>query len=223
MTVRIGCVLAGGRSSRMGRDKATLQVHGRPLIDRALEQLRTAGCQPVIAGPRPDLETYAPVLPDLHPGCGPLSGIEAALTAASFPAAALAATPSSSAVLFLPIDLPLLPAAFLALLLERAERTGALATIPVLGGRPQPLCAVYRTELLPGITSALEQGDYKVMRVIEATTPPGKRDLFGVEAVLSARADLLNRKPEPLYRWFANINTPQALAALSLASPLPQR
>lgn len=211
MSGRMGCVLAGGKSSRMGRDKATLQFDGRSLIDHAVEQLRTAGCQPVIAGSRPDLEPYAPVLPDLHPGCGPLSGIEAALAAA----------PPSSAVLFLPIDLPLLPAGFLTLLLDRAERTGALATIPLLGGCPQPLCAVYRTGLLPGITAALEQGEHKVIRVIEAITSPRTRDFFGVEAVVSARADLLNHEPEPLHRWFANINTPQELAELDLASALP--
>ncbi len=209
----MGCVLAGGRSTRMGRDKATLPFEGRTLVEHAVEKLHAAGCEPVIAGTRPDLEAYAPVLSDLHPGCGPLSGIEAALAAAT----------SSSAVLFFPIDLPLLPASFLTLLLDRAERTGAFATIPLLGGRPQPLCAVYRTELLPEMTAALAQGEYKAIRVIQAITPASARDFFCVEAVLSARADLLDREPEPLYRWFANINTPQELAALAPASSLTVR
>jgi molybdopterin-guanine dinucleotide biosynthesis protein A len=188
----------------MGRDKAMLTLGGRSLIERAVEQLREVGCRPVISGSRPDLAGYAPVLPDLRPGCGPLGGIEAALSVAP-----------GAAVLFVPVDLPLLPTQFLSLLLERSERTGALATIPVLGGRPQPLCAVYRASLLPGIRAALDAGEYKVMRVLEALTSTRERDFFAVEAVLAARSDLFGHARRPMYRWFANINTPQDLLALS--------
>jgi molybdopterin-guanine dinucleotide biosynthesis protein A len=213
----------------MGRDKATLRFQGQPLIAHAVAHLRAAGCHPVIAGSRPDLEPYSPVLPDLHPGCGPLSGIEAALAAGASavlpqcstwntPGPSLGRSPASSAVLFLPVDLPLLPVSFLLLLLERAERTAALATIPLLGGRPQPLCAVYRTELLPGITAALESGEYKVMRVLESLLPPRESDLFAVESVLSARQHLLHHEAQPLHRWFANLNTLADLAALDRAS-----
>ena len=206
---RLGCVLAGGKSSRMGRDKATLSFRGRPLVEHAVARLRAIGCQVAIAGSRPDLESYAPVLPDLHPGCGPLGGIESAL------AAALAEDGPGIRVLFVPVDLPLLPATFLSLLLERAERTGAPATIPLLGGRPQPLCAVYSVSLLDGISAALGEGDHKVMRILESVTRQSDRDFFSVEAALNARGDLLDSQHEPLHRWFANINTPEELSALS--------
>jgi molybdopterin-guanine dinucleotide biosynthesis protein A len=225
----MGSVLAGGRSSRMGRDKAMLPFRGQPLISHAVAHLRAAGCHAVIAGSRPDLEQFAPVLPDLHPGCGPLSGIEAALAAGASAGflqcstwnirePALGASASSAPVLFVPVDLPLLPVSFLLLLLERAERTGARATVPLLGGRPQPLCAVYRTELLPGIRAALDSGEYKVMRALDALLPPRERDFFAVEAVLSARLDLLDQEPEPLHRWFSNLNTLVDLAHLDRTS-----
>lgn len=189
----------------MGRDKALLPFRALSLIEHAVRRLRAAGCDTFIAGSRPDLEKYAPVLPDLHPGCGPLSGIEAALAVA----------PSSTSVLFLAIDLPLLPVCFLTLLLERVRRTGALMTVPVFGGKPQPLCAIYSAALLPGITAALEAGEYKVMRVLEALVPPRGRDLFAVEAVLSAEDSLRDRASDPSHRWFTNVNTPEELVGLN--------
>ncbi len=61
----------------MGQDKALLR--GGRLSSTALDKLR-ASLRPHRASPaRSDLSCYAPVVPDLHPGCGPLSGIEAAL------------------------------------------------------------------------------------------------------------------------------------------------
>ena len=197
----LGAVLAGGRSSRMGRDKALLDFGGRPLIEHAVALLRAVGAEPVIAGARADLSAFAPVLEDLHPGCGPLSGIEAALTDAQGRGA--------EQVLFLPVDLPLLPPALPALLLERAALTGAVATVPTLLGRAQPLCSVLRTALLPAITAALESDDYRVMLPLKRLAP-GELDLVPVELIASTRHDW-PRTP-PVYRWFDNLNTPEDLA-----------
>ncbi len=196
-------MLAGGQSSRMGRDKALLLLDGVPLIVHALASLRRLGLQPVIAGARADLAGHAPFVADLHPGCGPLGGIEAALAATSS---------AEQAVLFLPVDLPLLPVAFLSLLVQRAEQTGAHATIPMVAGRAQPLCAVYRAALLPGITAALQAGDYKVLRVIQSLTSSVTRDLFQAEAAIAAQSTLLDNSQQPLHRWFHNLNTAQDLA-----------
>ena len=197
-----GFVLGGGRSTRMGTDKALLHHAGRPLIEGAIDLLKAAGVAPHIVGTRPDLAAFAPVIADLHPGCGPLGGIEAALAASN-----------SDANLFLPVDLPLLPPVFLRYLLERASITGASATIPTLGGRPEPLCAVYRRDLMAGIGTSLESGNYKVIDAIEKAANPLGIDLFSVEAVGATRADWpLN---PPLYRWFQNLNTPADLALVS--------
>lgn len=187
----------------MGRDKALLPFRGRPLIEHALETLGTVCPLPRMAGSRPDLASFAPVLTDLHPQCGPLSGLEAALTASH-----------TDRNLFVPVDLPLLPVEFLRTLLERAALTGALATIPTVLGCPQPLCAVYHRRLLPAITAALEAGQFKVMHaVLEGCAGrPGSVDRFSVEAVAASQR---HWPVEPaLHLWFRNLNAPQDLEAL---------
>jgi molybdopterin-guanine dinucleotide biosynthesis protein A len=199
-----GFILAGGRSTRMGSDKALLNYAGRPLIAHAVAVLQDAGLTPHILGTRPDLAGYAPVIEDLHPGCGPLGGIEAAL-----------ASSGSEWNVFLPVDLPLLPAVFLRYLLERAMITGAPATIPTLGGQRQPLCAVYGRSLHAGVAAALQAGDYKVTRVIEdaAKALHAEIDVFSVEAVAGARGDWPFDPPG--HRWFQNVNTPADMALIS--------
>jgi len=197
-------VLAGGASSRMGRDKAILEFQGKPLIQHALDKLHSLGLPPRIVGSRPDLTCFAPVVPDNFPQTGPLSGIEAALTISN-----------TEQNLFLAVDLPLLPASFLGWLADRADLTDALATVPLLQGHPQPLCAVYSRTLLPHIRSALASGQAKVMYVIESATDALRVpiDIFHVESVASA---LFWPQPVPIHRWFQNINTPADLQNLML-------
>jgi molybdenum cofactor guanylyltransferase len=208
-----GFVLAGGRSTRMGQDKALLQVAGRSLLERSLDKLRSIGVTaPRIAAARTDLSSYAPVVPDLHPGCGPLSGIEAALAATSQPLN-----------LFLPVDLPLLPARFLNWMLHRAEITRALVTVPCINGWPQPLCAVYHRDLLQPITVALLAGNYKVMPAVAAAAGNSQAlDVFDTEQLASTDPELLSFSPLPLYRWFHNCNLPEDMAGMGNALVLSQ-
>lgn len=186
-------VLAGGQSTRMGRDKALLETCGQPLILRMLDKLRALGIGPQIVGTRPDLAEFAPVIPDSYPQAGPLGGIVSALAASD-----------AEQNLFLAVDLPLLPVEFLCWMLVRAGMTNTLATIPRLQGRAQPLCAVYHRAILPHAQAALAEGDAKVMRAIErAARATGMRiDSFDVESVAAAES-----WPWP-HCWFANLNTP---------------
>jgi molybdenum cofactor guanylyltransferase len=203
-----GFVLAGGRSSRMGQDKALLPLGGRTMLEIALDKLRSLPlpAPPRVAGGRSD------AVADLHPGCGPLSGIEAALTASRRPLN-----------VFLPLDMPLLPAKLLVWMLRRAQITGAMVTLPRINGRPQPLCAVYHRELLGPITASLLAGDYKVMRVVCSAAPrPGSVDIFDVELVASADPEMLAFSPLPAYRWFHNCNTPEDIAGIENALVLTQ-
>jgi molybdenum cofactor guanylyltransferase len=203
-----GFVLAGGRSSRMGQDKALLEVGGRSLVEIALDKLRSIGlAAPRIAAARSDLSSYAPVVPDLHPGCGPLSGIEAALAATTQPLN-----------VFLPVDMPLLPARFLTWMVQRAGITGALVTVPRINGRPQPLCAVYHRDLLGSISASLLAGDYKVMPAVSAAAlGPQALDVFDTERLASTHPELLGFSPLPLYRWFHNCNLPEDMAGIGNA------
>ncbi|SFS14200.1 molybdopterin-guanine dinucleotide biosynthesis protein A [Dyella sp. OK004] len=106
----IGVVLAGGRSSRMGRDKALLSWKGRPLIEHQLGLLREAGVDDVrVSGHRPDYHGIADALPQ----AGPLSGL-----------AGIAETLADDTdLLVIPVDMPLLQAGLLRRL--RTERSHA--------------------------------------------------------------------------------------------------
>jgi molybdopterin-guanine dinucleotide biosynthesis protein A len=96
----IGVVLAGGRSSRMGRDKALLDWHGRPLLERQLDALRAAGVDESRAsGERPAYRGVA----DAQPGLGPLGGL----------AGIAEAVAGEADLLVIPVDMPLLGAALL--------------------------------------------------------------------------------------------------------------
>ena len=189
-------VLAGGQSTRMGSDKALLDFHGRPLIEHALARFRALGFTPHIAGSRPDLAQYAPIIPDNYSSSGPLAGIEAALSVSS-----------DDLSFFLPVDLPLLPIDFLRWMTLRAQETSALATIPRLQGRPQPLCAVYHRAVLPYARAALAAKSAKVMHAVDHAASETRLniDLFDTETV-AASAEWA--PTPPVHRWFQNLNTP---------------
>ena len=105
MTTFSAVLLAGGRSSRMGRDKAEIRLpDGRPLWRRQLEDvIRPLGPTEILFSgpPRPGLPMDVRVLPDKAPGLGPLSGIVAALGAANAPLTVVLA-----------VDLPSMTAGF---------------------------------------------------------------------------------------------------------------
>lgn len=157
-----GYVLAGGRSTRMGRDKALLTVEGQTLLARAAAAVQEAAGSVVIVGPR---ERYRglgyEVIEDRFPGAGPLAGIEAAL-----------AHSEAEWNLITACDMPGLNAVGLrGLLARRAEFPEADVLLPEQGGYAQPLCAVYRTSALGRIREALDGGEMKILRAIEPLRP----------------------------------------------------
>lgn len=207
-----GFVLAGGRSSRMGQDKALLRFNGRSLIEGALEKLRSLplAAPPRIVGMRPDLADFAPVLEDRHPGCGPLGGIAAALEATS--------TPYN---VFLPVDLPLLPARLIAWMLQRAGMTGALATFPRINGMPQPLCLVCHRDALPRLRQALDSGKFALTSAFAPSRVEPSRgfewspDIFNLEMLASVQPGIYDFSPLPMVHWFLNCNSPADLRVLA--------
>lgn len=189
----------------MGRDKALLLWQGRSLIEHTLEKLRAVAANPRILGARPDLEMFAPIIPDNFAGGGPLAGIEAALSVTD-----------AELNLFLPVDLPLLPLEFLRWMADRALLTKAAATVPCVEGRLQPLCAIYHRNLLDGIRTSLQRGDGKITRAIERAASAQRTpvDAIDVESIAAAWSDrfaaggLAQGWP---YLWFQNLNTPADL------------
>lgn len=154
-----GYILAGGRSSRMGRDKALLALAGRPLIQHAVTKLRRVCADVRILTADPALESYAPILPDLHPGCGPIGGVEAALTHSAFDWS-----------LILPVDMPFLPAAFLDRWVRatlREQPRGARIAIFTVDGVAQPALALLHRQVLPFVSRAIQQDQFKLLPLLE--------------------------------------------------------
>lgn len=126
-------ILAGGESSRMGRDKAWVQSDGRPLIQLAVEKVRGLGVREVFISGRAGTDYAAlkcPVLLDREPGFGPLGGIERGLQACTAPL-----------LLVLAVDLPQMTAAFLEKLRRRCDRLTGV--VPRQGEKVEPLAAIY--------------------------------------------------------------------------------
>jgi molybdopterin-guanine dinucleotide biosynthesis protein A len=175
-TPLIGLVLAGGRSSRMGRDKAAL-VHpdGRTLARRACDLLGGAGCESVVLSLREDQE-IPPGFSDSDPptvvrdpGVGPLAGIVAGMRL----------RPDAD-WLVLACDLPRLDPATLTTLVEsKREGERFLAYRSELDGLPEPLCAYYAREALPLLEESLAadfRGPRRILmehgcRLLDPVTP----------------------------------------------------
>lgn len=155
-TSRMGFVIAGGKSSRMGEDKALLDFGGQTLLRRALNAMGTVCPRVAIVGDSARVEKYVSgkcesVVADVFAGCGPLAGIHAAL-----------AHSSAELNLMLAVDMPFVSSELLAFLFAAADAINATITVPRVGGGFQPLCAVYRREFAIVAEQALQAGKYKI-------------------------------------------------------------
>jgi molybdopterin-guanine dinucleotide biosynthesis protein A len=149
-----GLVLAGGRSRRMGTDKALLQIDGRPLVHRVAERLSVVCTTVLVAsGPRPLHDLPWPHVDDHATGVGPLAGIVGGLAVATTRLVAVAA-----------VDMPDLDAQVLRGLADSWD--GEVAVVPVAAGHAQPLHAVYAVSGLPGLRAAVDAGARSVTRVL---------------------------------------------------------
>lgn len=185
----IGVVLAGGRSSRMGRDKAGLEWQGQNLLEHAVQRLQEAGCEPVLVSGRP---AHPLGVPDLEPYAGPPAAVLAILEHLHA-GAALDGRP----LLFLPVDMPLVQAATLAALL-RGCRVGEARRY---AGEVFPC-------ILPASGALLEhlRGLYA-----ESTERGGARSMKGLLTWLKAREVPLSDATRAELR---NANTPEEWEAL---------
>jgi len=171
-----GFVLAGGKSSRMGVDKALLPFCGRPMVEIAVEKLREFCADVSIAG---NWEERVDV--------GPGAGIEAGLKAARQPW-----------VMFLPVDVPLVPVELLRGWVEAVLESGCGASYLVVKEQRQPAFCVMRRECLAGVSAALDRG---VRRLDEL-----------LRSVAAAEVEV------EVESWFMNVNTPEDLAKAEAAS-----
>ena len=185
-----GAVLAGGRSTRMGGDKALAPLAGRPLVAHVAARLAPQ-VDALFLNVNGDAARFAalhyPIVADAAPDAraGPLAGVAAALRHAQTQGFAWLATA--------PCDAPFLPLDLVARLAAAAGESGAPLAVVATATGLDPMFALWSTALAAEVEAAVAAGDGGPRRLIAR---------FGAAQALFAAADA-----------FANLNTPQEFAA----------
>jgi molybdopterin-guanine dinucleotide biosynthesis protein B/molybdopterin-guanine dinucleotide biosynthesis protein len=199
-------ILAGGASSRMGRDKVLVPVGGIPLLARAWNAL-ACGFHPLFLAGRPDAPLGLVALPDQVEGLGPLGGLSTFLDRARRDGARGGAV--------LAVDLPGVGADTMVELFARwaghqdaAERAVILAD----GGRRQPLAGIYGSGLAAGLRDRLGEAP-------ETLAVAGWLDALGDRVTVVEAATLADGHGRP--GLLGNVNTPDDLRRLDTGPPLP--
>ncbi len=175
-------LLAGGKSTRMGRDKALLEIDGEPLWRRQLETLRQLAPEQLMVSGPPRGEYEA--LPDEVENAGPLGGVSAALQKSSSPL-----------LVVLAVDLPQMTSAFLqALLTLCREGRGVVPRGPEFF---EPLAAVYPAACASLTSSALRRSDLSMQSFVQTAL---ENKLIVTHDISAAEMSL-----------FANLNAPADL------------
>ncbi len=191
-----GFILAGGRSTRMGRDKALLEIDGENFLARAHSTLSSVCADvSVVLGADQEPPADIRVVRDVFPGRGALGGLHAALKSCR-----------GKIAIVLAVDLPLVtPEAVRNLAELAASLTKYLAVVPrQADGRPQPLFAAYRARFcVPALESLMAENPRASVRdFLELITPK--------------YVDISKLSPDE--RLLTNVNTVEDLKLLSLGS-----
>ncbi len=152
----LGAVLAGGRSTRMGRDKSLLPLGGQSLIEHAVQLMQQHFERVVIVSDFPERYAFLrlQIIPDQFRGIGPLGGIHAALV-----------NSDTDMVFVSSCDTPLVPSRLIGHLLE--IDSPRRARIPRLHGELQPLFGLYERSLLVPMRSSISRGDFSVQNFLK--------------------------------------------------------
>ena len=229
-----GYVLAGGKSSRMGMDKAEMLFRGQTMLETALATMSQICGYVAVIGDRAALPKGVSSIADGFPGCGPMGGIEAALRDCRQAAADYA--------VFLPVDMPLLPADLMGALVSLWRRSSTVRIAAVVAdGHLQPLVSLIHVEVLPTLQAALARGDHKLqpaLRVAAGELAAGLQVAeetvflqtfleFGDRVVVTADGKALSWRPSATEwksraAWFANLNTPEELRQAQLATQVAE-
>jgi molybdopterin-guanine dinucleotide biosynthesis protein A len=156
-----GYVLAGGGSTRFGRDKALVEIDGAPMLLRMRALLGNVTQQVhVIAAPNKYAALGITGVGDRWEGQGPLAGIITALLS----------TKEAGDVqwnLIVGCDMPFLTREWLSYLLERALASRAEVVAPQSAQGLEPLCACWRTSAAPKLQQSFERGTRKITEAMK--------------------------------------------------------
>jgi molybdopterin-guanine dinucleotide biosynthesis protein A len=189
-------ILAGGRNSRFPGIKGLIRINGLSIIERNLALLQSMFENVLISANAPEIyfRLGARLIGDVLPSRGPMSGIYTALI-----------NSGDDDVFVLACDMPFPAPGLVRLLCERHLRQGRdgdnAATIPVFGGKPQPLFGVYRRTVINDLEDAIISDKVCMVRFLE-----GIRPLYLNEAEIKA--------VDPAGTSFLNINTPEDYDAI---------
>jgi molybdopterin-guanine dinucleotide biosynthesis protein A len=152
-----GYVLTGGASFRLGRDKALLAYGGSTLVEHIAATVRAVcGNVTLVGAPARYRHLRLTTIDDHHPGRGPLSGIEAALSHSPH-----------DWNLILACDLPgVQPPLLTRLLATAAAGPADVVAVAAADGRPEPLCAAYHRRTLPVIIDAIASDRLSAWQVL---------------------------------------------------------
>src|ERR1700692_69301 len=153
-------ILAGGKSTRMGQDKAFVEFQGRTLLARSLDLARTLSPNVYIIGRKDKFAPFASVVEDELPDHGPLGGIHAALRASP-----------TDLNLILAVDMPFVTRALLQHLVAQAQAAPeAVAVVPRWDEGWQPLCALYRRKFADAAAAALRAERNRIDLLFDAAS-----------------------------------------------------
>lgn len=187
-----GLVLCGGRSSRMGEEKALLDAGGDPLVIRVARRLASVADPIMLAPGRIGRlgDLGFPEVADEVPEAGPLGAIAAGISASPHPTLAVAA-----------VDMPDASPGVFALLSRLRLDEDAVVPITVTG--PQPLHALYARSALPHLRAALASGRLRVGDALSALRVRMVTDAEWGVADPSGRFAINLNTPQDLHRWSA--------------------
>lgn len=163
-------LLAGGESRRMGRDKASILIRGKPLWEHQLEKLRMLQSEKIFVSARED-PSWRPddvqFIADAPPSRGPLSGLAASL-----------GQMNTSHLLALAIDMPWMNKTYLEFLCAHVEP--GRGVIPRITDRAEPLAAIYPQEAAIDFRHALTGHDFSLQSLVRELVADGKVRLISV-------------------------------------------
>lgn len=198
-------ILAGGRSTRMGQDKAWLAFDGQPLVERVARRVLPLAGEIIFSTNTPDrfrdlavaLPVPTQIVPDAQTGAGPLAGLAAGLQAARH-----------DLVVTLAVDMPLVSPELLGYMVSIAASYDAVVPLVAVPGaaEPQgePLHAIYRKSCLPAITACLAEGRRRLVSFLPL-----------VQVYYLAPPEI--SRFDPAFRSFLNVNTPEDWARAQTA------
>lgn len=177
-------LLAGGKSSRMGRDKASLPFFGTTLLELQLDKARLLGADDILVSGAHSVPEGVRTVTDVYPDRGPLGGLHACLREAKHPRC-----------IVLGVDMPLLPPCELRSLAHDHANTGAEITLAVHNDRWEPIAGVYTSSLSERIAPMIAFSGAPVRALIQKSDCRFRQSLLSEE-------------------FWINCNTPEIYASL---------